>query len=248
MLSHVVLLIICFLFYVILYTGSVFASEETSYMDFFAGSEPFGKSLDEWAKLYWQWLASTPYEIPKDETGLDKCIVGSDPEGRMQFLLNGYDKTYTAKCTISSQKPILIPLLIGECDSTIEDDPRVKTGKIEDLWECAKDVDEEFYLWDVTLNDKVLFRKSGNSEVNSGLKEKILVRNSQPFMLNFSASNHFDAPEGSYQAVVDGYYLIIKPLLPGEHTLKYKITHKVDPTGPLPSFVSGDVTYDLTVK
>ena len=117
------------------------------------------------------WL-STPYEIPKDETGLDKCIVGSDPEGRMQFLLNGYEKTYTAKCTISSQKPILIPLLIGECDSTIEDDPRVKTGKIEDLWECAKDVDEEFYLWDVTLDDKVLFRKSGNLRSELRLKRK----------------------------------------------------------------------------
>jgi hypothetical protein len=40
-------------------------------MDFFAGSKPFGKPLDEWAKLYWQWSLTIPYEIPKDETGLD---------------------------------------------------------------------------------------------------------------------------------------------------------------------------------
>jgi hypothetical protein len=193
-------------------------------------------------------LINTPYEIPKDETGLDKCIVGSDPERLMRFLLNSYERTYTSKCTISSQKPILIPLLISECDPSIEDDSRAKTGKIEDLWECAKDANEEFYLWDVTLDDKVLFRKSGTSEVNSDLNEKILVRNSPPFMLNFSAGNQYDVPEGSYQAVVDGYYLIMKPLLPGEHTLKYKITHKVDPTGPLPSYVNGDVTYHLTVN
>lgn len=70
--------------------------------------------------------------------------------------------------------------------------------------------------------------------MNSELKEKILVRNSPPFMLNYSPGNQYDVPEGSYQAVVDGYYLIMKPLLPGEHTLKYKITHRVDPTGPLP--------------
>jgi hypothetical protein len=247
-LSIVILLIACSLFYGILYVGSVTAAGKTDYMDFFAGSKPFGKPLDEWAKSYWQWSLTIPYEIPKDETGLDKCIVGHDPQGRMQFLLNSYEKTYATKCTISSQKPILIPLLIGECDSSIVDDPRVKTGRIEDLWECAKDVDEEFYLWDVILDDKVLFRKSGTSEVNPELKEKILVRNSSPFMLNFSAANLYDVPEGSYRAVVDGYYLIIKPLLPGEHTLKYKITHKVDPTGPLPSFVNGDVTYHLTVN
>ena len=47
-------------------------------LDFFVESELFDKSLEEWAKKYWQWWATINFEdIPKDPlTNKDTCILG----------------------------------------------------------------------------------------------------------------------------------------------------------------------------
>jgi hypothetical protein len=165
----------------------------------------------------------------------------------MVFLMSSYDLTYGAKCTISPDKPILVPLLISECDATVPE-PRTKTGKIEDLWTCTRESNEGFEAWDVRLDNKVLFQKAGNIAVNAEMKDEILVRNSSLFTISYPETNRFEVEAGSYPAVVDGYYLILKPLSPGEHVLKYKISHRENIPGADLSYVSGDATYYLTVK
>lgn len=217
--------------------------------DFSTDPKPYGKSLDEWAKEYWQWIMGLPPgDIPKDvNTNLDKCIIGSDQGRVMTFLFSVYDLSYSSKCNISSKQPILIPLLIGECDPTAPE-PRTKTGKIEDLWACAKDSDEGLISWEVNLDDSVLFKKVGNEEVNINLKDKILVRNSSIFNMTIPKINRFEADPGVYPAVVDGYYLILKPLSPGEHTLTYKFTQQQKIPGADLSYVNGDAKYLLTVS
>lgn len=211
--------------------------------------KPYGKTLEEWAKEYWQWnVGLPPGDIPKDNnTNLDKCIFGSDRQKTMIFLLEAYDLTYSTKCNISSKSPILVPLLIGECDPSV-DEPRVKTGKIEDLWACGKDANEGFKAWEVSLDNRVLFKKAGNEEVNANLKDDILVRNSSLFNITIPQVNKYEANAGVYPAVVDGYYLILKPLPPGEHTLSYKFTQEQKIPGADLSSINGDATYLLTVN
>jgi hypothetical protein len=92
-----------------------------------------------------------------------------------------------------------------------------------------------------------LFKQSGNDKVNSDLKKDILVRNSSQFILDIPEVNSYEVPGGSYPAVVDGYYLTLKPLPPGEHVLKYNILHKQTVPGQLEKPVSGSVTYLLNV-
>jgi hypothetical protein len=217
--------------------------------DLSTDAKPYGKPLEEWAKEYWQWnVGLPPGDIPKDNnTNLDKCIVGSDPQKTMLFLVEAYDLTYSSKCNISSKNPILVPLLIGECDPSV-DEPRTKTGKIEDLWACAKDANEGFKAWEVTLDKRVLFKKAGNEEVNANLKDEILVRNSSLFNITMPQVNRYEANAGVYPAVVDGYYLILKPLPPGEHTLTYKLTQEQKLPGADLSSINGDATYLLGVK
>jgi hypothetical protein len=217
--------------------------------DLSTDAKPYGKPLEQWAKEYWQWnVGLPPGDIPKDNnTNLDKCIVGSDPQKSMLFLVEAYDLTYSTKCNISSKSPILVPLLIGECDPSV-DEPRTKTGKIEDLWACAKDANEGFKAWEVTLDNRVLFMKAGNEEVNANLKDEILVRNSSLFNITMPQVNRYEANAGVYPAVVDGYYLILKPLPPGEHTLTYKLTQEQKLPGADLSSINGDATYLLRVK
>jgi hypothetical protein len=211
--------------------------------------KPYGKPLEEWAKEYWQWnVGVPPGDIPKDvNTNLDKCIIGSDRQNTMILLSGVYHMTYSTKCNISSTKPILVPLLAGECNPTVPE-PRTKTGKIEDLWACAKDADEEFKAWEVRLDNRVLFKKSGNEEVNGHLIDNILVRNSSLFNITMPQVNRYEADAGVYPAVVDGYYLILKPLPPGEHTLTYKFTQEQKLPGADLSSINGDATYLLAVK
>jgi len=217
--------------------------------DFSTEAKPYGKSLEEWAKEFWQWnVGLPPGEIPKDpKTNLDKCILGSDRQGVMIFLLEPYDLTYSSKCNISSKQPILVPLLIGECDPTVPE-PRTKTGKIQDLWSCAKDADEGFIAWEVSLDNRVLFKKAGNEEVNANLTDRILVRNSSLFNITMPDINRYEAAGGIYPAVVDGYYFILKPLPPGEHTLSYKFTQAQKIPGADLSYVNADAKYLLTVN
>jgi hypothetical protein len=83
----------------------------------------------------------------------------------------------------------LIPLLIGECDPTVPEE-RTKSGKIEDLWACAREANEPFNTWAVALDGDVIFKKVGNEEVNAELKNEILIRNSSKFTLKSQSSIH----------------------------------------------------------
>lgn len=218
-------------------------------MDFFAGREPSNITLEEWANKYWQWWATVLHnDIKKDSfTNLDTCIIHQDKDG-MIFLFNIYDQKYTTKCTISSEYPILIPLLIGECDPTVEE-VYAKSGNIQDLQACAMLANEIFKAWEVVLDGKVIFKKSSNEAVNVNLKDMILVRNNSPFILNIPSENSWDVTGGNYTAVTDGYYLPIKALGHGEHKLEYTIIHESKSgTAATTRYTIGEGTYFLNVK
>ena len=234
---------------VTLITINLRAVKGTNGMDFFAGNEPNGKPLEEWAKNYWQWSSTLPSgEIPNDsQTNLAKCFIGSDPGGAMAYLRGVYGESYVTKCNLSSKLPILIPLLTGECDPTVPE-LRSKTGNIEDLWACAKDADQGLISWEVTLDDRILFKKAGNEGVNLDLVDQILVRNSSLFNITMPEINRFEVEPGIYPAVIDGYYLILNPLTKGEHKLTYKFTQEQKIPGADLSYINGDATYFLTVN
>lgn len=67
-------------------------------------------------------------------------------------------------------------------------------------------------------------------------------------MIQFPEVSAYDVPVGSYHAVVDGYYLLMNPLTPGEHALGYKIVYEKPSLSPLKKYAPGEVRYYLTVK
>jgi hypothetical protein len=210
--------------------------------DLLAGKEPLGKSLEAWATKFWQWNIALP---PHFET--NSCVMYSVPNSSMVFLINPWTKNYQGNCSIPSDKYILVPLLVGECDTTL---PDAKGGKIKDLWACAESADEPFQSWSVMLDNKIISRSWGNDIVNPSLIKDILVRNSTKFSINIPKNNNIDVPPGFYPAVVDGYYLVLKPLSPGEHTLVYAINQKIIGAGMgnISPLVGGSANYKLHVK
>jgi hypothetical protein len=80
------------------------------------------------------------------------------------------------------------------------------------------------------------------------LKEQILVRNSSLFNITLPEINRFEADPGVYPAVVDGYYLVLNPLPPGEHNLSYRYTQEQKIPGADFSYINSDATYFFTVN
>jgi hypothetical protein len=214
----------------------------TAGMDLLAGKEPLGESLESWAISYWQWWIAAP---PGFET--NPCVMHSVSNASMVFLINPWTMNYKGNCDIPSNRYILVPLLVGECDPTV---PSVKSGTIEELRKCAEAADEPFDSWDVTLDDNIITRNWGNEIMNPDVVQEILVRNSAQFMIKIPENNNLDVEAGIYPAVVDGYYLVLKPLPPGQYTLKYQISQEKvgSGVGNVQPGVGGAATYNLRVS
>lgn len=230
-------------------------------VDFFVGNETGEKSLEQLAQEFWVWLVKQPPVENVSKVTLqnpDTCLIGFDPTNKTIFLYNSYGKPTNFKCTIDSTKSVLVPLLAGEADETVaENDEKLKTQ--EGQWESARIADEYLKAWEVILDGKVLFKKWQNDEVNSQLKDKILVRNSTQFNIHYPLDyNRYSlgidtlkSENNTWPAVVDGYYLHLKPLQPGEHKLSYKVVQL-----PLETILAGGTalplpwttTYQFTVK
>ena len=68
------------------------------------------------------------------------------------------------------------------------------------------------------------------------------------FNITIPQNNKFEVDPGVYAAAVYGYYLILNPLPPGEHTLTYKFTQQQKIPGAELSYVNGDAKYLLIVS
>jgi hypothetical protein len=230
-------------------------------VDFLAGNYANKSSSEKLAQEYWKWLVTQPSPqkvAVASEQNPNSCVLSFDSGNKTIFLYNSYAVDTKFKCTVDTTKSILVPLLVGEWDATVEEDSS-KQISAEDQWQSAKDGDEDFKAWRVILDDKVLFQKMGNEEVNSQLKDKILIRNSSQFTIHYPLeSNRYDmgiedlkSDNNTWPAVVDGYYLHLKPLPAGHHNLTYMVVHEpvgVVEAGNVPKAITWTTTYEFTAK
>lgn len=228
----------------ILSFNSTFASAQTS---IFATRELFGIPLEKWAQEYWQWWVKVPRNVLDDAMGRnDACIIGSDPSKGVFYLAEAYASELDLKCTVPTNAHFLVPLLIGECDPTVPD--LIKNPKLVDFWECAANADEPLVSARVIVDGKILFEKTRDRVTNSTLLDDALVRNSSLFNITIPIDSQFEVAEpGTYPAVADGRFLILKPLSPGNHDIEYQFEQGgSDEAGLTSTF--GDTHYTLVVK
>jgi hypothetical protein len=219
--------------------------------DFYAGRVVAGKDLEEWAKEYWQWFISLPPPGQNEADG--KCIIGQSSSNNIIFLINSIPLNYyNTQCEISNN-PILVPLLISECDISVGE-AGLETSNIREFWDCATGANNGTVGWQVTLDGRDLLKKASNIElINPDLEKQIKVTDSAFFNLTIPVTNRYDLQDPyrgiTTPAVVAGHYLILNPLSPGEHTLSYNVD-RLPPgvkSGPGNS-ETGKVTYNLIVK
>ncbi len=193
------------------------------------GAKIEGKTYAEWSAAWWQWALS----IKKDRNPiLDKtgAFAAEGQDGPVFFLAGNAGGETSRKCSVPAGKPIFVPILnYIESDVPDKADEKKLLATAKTKMDAAQDIQ-------ATLDDKPIagldhFRVSSAIFTFTG-PDKV-------------ADAAFEDCVGKQKAASDGYWIMLKPLPPGKHTLHFK--SKVKPSEGEKPFQL-DVTYELTVE
>jgi hypothetical protein len=207
-------------------------------------SKPYGHSYAEWSVLQWQWAFSLPAD-GHPLFGTADCSAGQS--GKVWFLGGTFAVTdngtgvivgeATRDCTIPSGTALFFPVIDTEV-STIEGNGDTEA----ELSALA-----EFFI-DFVVPDSLFCEIDGKAVKNLA---DFRVQ-SPPYTFgplpdhNILEYFGLDAPEGSTSlSVSDGYFVMVKPLAVGEHTLHFGGVQDMTSIGG-PVFIQ-DITYHITV-
>jgi hypothetical protein len=196
-------------------------------------STPFNIQFKEWSAQWWQFVLSIPAnESPLTDNTGSKCVVGQ--RGPVWFLVGtfGNPSPVNRACKVPAGKALFFPILNGFNANDITQHDSIAT-----LRESVAALPDSATTLSVTVDGHVIRH----------LGEKFRIR-SKVFSITLPDENIFGVPatvacpsSGTCSpAVDDGYYLMLKPLTLGDHTVHIIATTTTPNT-------NIDVTYTLTV-
>ncbi len=185
------------------------------------GTTVLGKSYGEWTKAYWQWLL--PIVKSQSPYGAGDCTQGQS--GAVWFLTPGVNlKPNTRTCTIPSDKAILVPIIHNLCMPCPESDGCTTPIKPAELQKCQTDFFGSADTLQLIVDDKTLGTTTDFAlyRVPSGVfswKAPSAAKDQIIACTGPVAANDCSVPEGDRSGLSDGYWVILKPLPVGQHTI-----------------------------
>lgn len=233
-------------------SNGIVTASNTSDLLFSKDSSPYGTSFSEWMGKWWQWHVSLSHKVndtntndqsmmhPREAYSPEKCGWNQSDQN-VWFLADGrslglteYTKPEIRQCEVPSDKALLVQIYGGGCDFS------EGWTTDQELYDCVK-----IGLDAVTFSATV----DGIEVMNSNERSEFLP-NPYLFNITFPTNNLYDAPEGTFRAMANGYFLFLKPLSNGTHTVEFKEAYfKPGFEGqPSPENRLSNVIYELTVK
>ena len=212
---------------------------------------PFDVPYDTWVSKYWNWWLglSTDEATPTP----DGCVINKS-EPMVMLMETTVDGSPNQVCNVSSDQGIIIPMWIAWCDTGDH-----KGLSDEQLTKCAR---EEYNLGKIGSEvkvdgvpvadlDVVMSLISGSLDYDINSLTNVTEFQSKGFNLTIPEDTQAaNSVPGTWRAGSHGWWVFLKPLPPGEHTISYNV--RVAPTGALtspgtnPHFA--DITYRLNVE
>lgn len=193
-------------------------------------SSPYGISMAEWSAKWWQRTLSIPMAVNpvNDDTG---AYCSTNQSGPIWFLGGNFGGKTERNCTVPSGKAILFPIINVEC--TYKDSEEAKSEQ--DLRNCAKADQDKVTNLDVTI-DGTKLENLRSYRIQSPL-----------FNVTLPNDNVIGKTPGATQGISDGYWILLKPLSPGKHEIKF-VGLLVDFTTTGSTNFLTDNTYHLTIE
>jgi hypothetical protein len=234
------------------------ASATVSAQSFIAPPEtlPGGLSYQQWSAKWWQWAWSIPFSTNPilDTTGAD---CGVDQSGPVWYLAGTAGFNAERDCTLPAGKMIFFPIVnLGNdypCPGSNNKPPRSNPGFQPGPGQSLEQFLTIGYGANVGARQVIDHVTALSASLDGVSIQDLLLppenskyRATSPlFVFNgdLSLQTTFDPCVGpGHKAVSDGYWIMLKPLSPGTHTLIFSGTE----TFPNGSFTV-TVTYHLTI-
>lgn len=204
------------LFFAMLLATSV-GAEEPLLLN--VNQEVAGASQAQWSRNWWQWAASFDREVsPVADTTGERCAAGQ--HGAVWFLAGTYAAERTFRtCQVPAGKYLFFPLI-----------NYVVSANAGYSVSCSGVMDAAFD--DVAGVSQLVLRVDGHG--SAGLEtHRVSTRGC------FDLGVRRSPPERIFPAAADGYYVMLRPLTPGRHTIDFG--------GKLPRFAQA-ITYTIDVR
>ena len=161
----------------------------------------YGKSYPYWASQWWQWHISLPSsEHPRENYTPERCSLSQ--QGPVWFLADGPSKSNENRvCEIPGDKSIIVQVIGGECDYG-----EIHLKNDADIITCV----------DRGIDDSTVRAFLDGIEIADFQDKRI---GHYWFNITVPADNIYEEAAGTYRALVDGWFLFLKPLSPGQHEL-----------------------------
>jgi hypothetical protein len=170
-------------------------------------SNPFGVAYREWTIRWWRWCLSQPKSTnPVNDLKRTDRNAGNNQIYSDVWFLAGTTGGYAEReCTIPKSKAIICPIINYEI-STAENpdlvtDEKLVTFAREDVNKIAR---VEVVIDGTRIPDSKKFR------IESG-----------PFDIVLPENNIWGVKAGPTRAAADGYWMFLKPLGEGDHTIQF---------------------------
>jgi hypothetical protein len=168
-------------------------------------SKPYGQPYVKWTEKWWQWT----FSIPKDQNPvIDKtgkyCCKGQD--GPVWYLAGTTaDKSHAKRsCVIPRSKSILFPIVVSQF--SLSEKPTMSIREL--IRYTAKDIDQTSFL--EAIIDGIALNNLSKYRIQSY------------FHLDLVEGNIWEIKSGPTVAVSDGFWVFLKPLNEGNHSVSFQ--------------------------
>jgi hypothetical protein len=215
-------------------------------VDVFQKNElPFGKPYEDWVQDWWRWNAAIPGDPETTFAGVKEngCLINK--EGPVAMLMDpAIGGVHHQICEIRPNQGILIPAWSALCSGAVKGS---ENKSFKELSECAR----QYNLGKVTV--KAWVDNKSIAQVNAEDYKTINLINatelySKGFNITIPGDSNLavDYP-GNHLGAAHGWYIFLKPLPVGEHTVRY-INDVRETTLGAGNTNNADITYSFKVK
>jgi len=201
------------------------SASASSEMVFLKDEMPFGLSYSDWSEKFWIWQSQTFEDPENSENWLGVAENGCfmRDEGPVVMLIDpAYGYTLNQKCAISSTDGILIDLWSGECDSAMKEFENASFKQISD---CARGFDLGKIKTTLRVDGTIVSELQATDWTTNILNNAVESRTNEMHLTLEKGTRIPTDPNkwgGTYLAAAHGWYVILKPLSPGNHTIDYE--------------------------